>query len=136
MDNNILNYFNFLKVDTITLKRELIKYRKNRLKIKGLKKAFYFGVGDVLEVFYLRRNMALMSSGICISIKKKKMLDPNTSFIIRNVIMNVCIECSFLLYYNRVYNNMIFLDHKRKFYFYNKNKIFFLRNKMTRQSKV
>jgi len=50
--------------------------------------------------------------------------------------MGICIESSFLLYYNRVYQNMVFLDHKRKNYFYNKNKMYFLRHTLTRKSKV
>src|SRR5271165_1984652 len=119
-DISVFNYFNL---------------KKKREKIKGLHKSFFFKVGDILNVVYLCKNLSLINSGICIAIKKIGMLDPDTGFIIRNIIMQVGIELTFSFYYNRVYN-LAFLDYKRKFYMYRKNRLFFLRYRVSRESKI
>ena len=60
---------------------------------------------------------------------------PDVTLILRNIIMKVAIEITVSFFYNRVYK-LRFLDYKRKFYFYNKNKIFFIRKRLNKESRV
>jgi len=138
MNNNIYNYFK--KDDLSERYKKLtpafyIKQRKNRKNIKGSKKYKKFVVGDIIEFLFVFKSVPLLYSGICIAIKKKSFLVPDVTLIIRNVIMKVAIEVTVSFFYNRLYK-LKFLDYKRKFYFFNKNKIFFLRKRLNRESKV
>jgi ribosomal protein L19 len=112
-----------------------IKQRKNRNFIKGSKKYKIFKVGDIIEFLFVFKSVPLLFSGICIAIKKKSFLVPDVTLILRNIIMKVAIEVTVSFFYNRIYK-LKFLDYKRKFYFFNKNKIFFIRKRLNRESRV
>lgn len=112
-----------------------IKQRKNRNFIKGSKKYKIFVVGDVIEFLFIFRSVPLLYSGLCIAIRKKAFLVPDVTLILRNIIMRVAVEITVSFFYNRIYK-LKFLDYKRKFYFYNKNKIFFIRKRLNRESRV
>ena len=49
--------------------------------------------------------------------------------------MKVGLEFTVSYYYNRLYT-LKFLDYKRKFFYFNKNKLFFIRNRLNRESKI
>jgi hypothetical protein len=49
--------------------------------------------------------------------------------------MKTAIEVTVSYFYNRIYK-LKFLDYKRKFYFFNKNKIFFIRKRLNRESRI
>jgi len=138
MNNNIYNYF---KIEDLSERYKkltpafYIKQRKNRKNIKGSKKYKKFLVGDIIEFLFVFKSVPLLYSGICIAIKRKSFLVPDVTLIIRNVIMKVAIEVTVSFFYNRLYK-LKFLDYKRKFYFFNKNKIFFLRKRLNRESKI
>jgi ribosomal protein L19 len=133
--------YNYFKIDDLTERYKkltpafYIKQRKNRTNIKGSKKYKKFLVGDIIEFLFIFKSVPLLYSGICIAIKKKSFLVPDVTLIIRNVIMKVAIEVTVSFFYNRLYK-LKFLDYKRKFYFFNKNKIFFLRKRLNRESKI
>lgn len=91
-------------------------HRQNRNLIKGFSNVFSFSVGDILEIIFFRKSMSFTFEGICLSINKKRFLDPNTSIIIRNIFEGVTIECTFSYFYNRIYYLKI-KDYKRKFFF-------------------
>jgi ribosomal protein L19 len=112
-----------------------IKQRKNRNLIKGSKKYKIFIVGDIIEFLFVFKSVPLLYSGICIAIRKKSFLLPDVTLILRNIIMKVAIEVTVSFFYNRIYK-LKFLDYKRKFYFFNKNKIFFIRKRLNRESRV
>lgn len=112
-----------------------IKQRKNRKCIKGSIKYKKFVVGDIIEFLFVFKSVPLLYSGICIAIRKKSFLMPDVTLILRNIIMKVAIEVTVSFFYNRLYK-LKFLDYKRKFYFYNKNKIFFIRKRLNRESRV
>jgi len=112
-----------------------IKQRKNRNLIKGSKKYKMFLVGDIIEFLFVFKSVPLLFSGICIAIKRKSFLVPDVILVLRNIIMKVAIEVTVSFFYNRIYK-LKFLDYKRKFYFFNKNKIFFIRKRLNRESKV
>jgi len=112
-----------------------IKQRKNRAFIKGSKKYKVFLVGDIIEFLFLYKSVPLLYSGICIAIRKKSFIVPNTTLILRNIIMKVAIEIIVSFFFNRIYK-LKFLDYKRKIYFFNKNKLFFIRKRLNRESRV
>jgi ribosomal protein L19 len=135
---NFYNYFNSISI----IEREYkltpafyIKQRKNRAFIKGSKKFKIFVVGDIIEFLFVFKSVPLLFSGICIAIKKKSFLVPDVTLILRNIIMRVAIEVTVSFFYNRIYK-LKFLDYKRKFYFFNKNKIFFIRKRLNRESRI
>jgi ribosomal protein L19 len=138
MNNNIYNYFkinDFLDRHKKLTPAFYIKQRKNRKNIKGSKKYKKFIVGDIIEFLFVFKSVPLLYSGICIAIKRKSFLVPDVTLIIRNVIMKIAIEVTVSFFYNRLYK-LKFLDYKRKFYFFNKNKIFFLRKRLNRESRI
>jgi hypothetical protein len=112
-----------------------IKQRKNRALIKGSAKYKIFLVGDIIEFLFIFKSVPLLYSGICIAIRKKAFLVPDVTLILRNIIMKVAVEITVSFFYNRIYK-LKFLDYKRKFYFFNKNKIFFIRKRLNRESRI
>lgn len=135
---NTYNYFNNINILTTTSKLTpafYIRQRKNRKTIKGSKKYKIFVVGDILEFFFVYKSVPLSFSGMCIAIRKKSFVLPDVILILRNVIMKVPIEVTVSFFFNRVYK-LNFLDYKRKFFFFNKNKIFYIRKRLNRESKI
>jgi ribosomal protein L19 len=134
----IYNYFN---IDNLLNRKYkltpafYIKQRKNRNFIKGSKKYKIFIVGDIIEFLFIFKSVPLLFSGICIAIRKKSFLVPDVTLILRNIIMKTAIEVTVSFFYNRIYK-LKFLDYKRKFYFFNKNKIFFIRKRLNRESRI
>lgn len=112
-----------------------IKSRKHRAFIKNSFKIRKFLIGDILEFVYNYKNMALTFNGICISLRKKSFVMPDQALILRNVIIGTGIEVVLSYFYNKGYK-MQFLDYRRKFFSYNKNKLFFIRDRVNRESKV
>jgi ribosomal protein L19 len=125
-----MNYF-VQKFSSVAKGKNFIK-KKNLI---GFNKIFFSLVGDVLEVFFFRKGSAFVFEGICLAVRGKNFKKPGTSLVLRNFINNVGIECSFSYFYNRIYTLRIH-DYKRKFFFYNKAKIFFLRNRMNKNTKI
>ena len=95
-----------------------------------------FKVGDVLIVFFWIKGIFYRFEGICIRAKKKCFLNSDTSFTLRNVLFGVGIEVTISYYYNRAFNKMLTLDYKRKKFLYRKSKLYYLRTKMNRASRV
>ena len=112
-----------------------IKSRKHRAFIKNSFKIRKFLIGDILEFVYNYKNMALTFNGICISLRKNSFVMPDQALILRNVIIGTGIEVTLSYFYNRGYK-MQFLDYRRKFFNFNKNKLFFIRDRVNRESKV
>jgi len=132
----INNYFyNEIKKE-FKLKPEFyIKQRKYRKLIKNASKYKQFKVGDILEFIFFIKNVPLIFTGICISIKNKNFILPDVIIILRNIIMRVSIEVTVSYFYNRIYK-LKFLDYRRKFYTFNKNKLYFIRNRINQESKI
>lgn len=135
---NIYTYFNLKELVSTHIKYTpafYIKQRKNRNLIKGSKKYKNFVVGDIIEFLFVFKSVPLLYSGICIAIRKKSFLVPDVTLILRNIIMKVVIEVTVSFFYNRIYK-LKFLDYKRKIYFFNKNKMFFIRKRLNIESRV
>ena len=112
-----------------------VKQRKNRPLIKNSLKLKMFKVGDVLEFIFFLKNMALIFSGICICIRKKNFILSDVTLILRNIIIKTILEVTVSYFYNRVYK-LKFLDYRRKFYTFNKNKLYFIRKRVNQESRI
>jgi len=132
----LLNYFytNFKK-DFKAKPEFYVQQRKKRPLIKHSLKFKFFKVGDVIEFIFFLKSMALIFSGICISIKKKNFILPDVTLILRNMIIKTSIEITVSYFYNRIYK-LKFLDYRRKFYTFNKNKLYFIRKRVNQESRV
>jgi len=62
-----------------------------------------FVIGDVLGLSFCNKGYSFSFEGLCIAIRKKKLVSPETSFILRNIIGGIGIEVSFSFFYNRVF---------------------------------
>lgn len=112
-----------------------IKLRKDRECIPNSFTVRKFLIGDVLEFVYFYKNISLTFSGICIALKRKSFKLPDLSLILRNVIGKTGVEVTLSYFYNRAYK-LKFLDYKRKFYTYHKNKLYFIRERLNRESRT
>jgi ribosomal protein L19 len=128
------NYF-LLEQEHITKTSLLIKQRKQRSKVLKGFNAVKFLVGDILVIVYWKQSIIYRFEGICISIKKNAINSPNVSIILRNVIMGVGLEFTVSYFYNRVYRLSI-LDYKRKEFIYKKAKLYYLRQKLNKASRI
>jgi|ERR1700722_2159744 len=125
------NYFNNLVIK----EKNYLFLRKHRKSVKGLFKSFKFSVGDILKVIFIIRNFYLIFEGICICVKKKNFLSFNTGFTIRNIILGIGVEMMFSYFCNRLYSLKL-QNYKRKFRSIKKSKLFSIRNKKNKHSKV
>ena len=135
---NMLTNFNYFKhVSTeISLLQKMILERNNRPCIYGTTYIKNIDIGDILEINFFRNNTALSFSGICICIrKKKKKLLPDMGIILRNVIMGVGVEVVVSFYENRLFNLKIH-DYKRKQSSFRGSRLFYIRYRLNKESKV
>lgn len=112
-----------------------IKKRKNRKIIKGTLSLKFISIGDILEFVYTYKSIPLVYKGICIAIRRRYFINSDVTLILRNIIMKIGIELTVSYYYNRLYK-LKFLDYKRKFYHYSRNRLFFIRKRVNRESQV
>lgn len=94
-----------------------------------------FNVGDVVGLSFRNKGLTYFFEGICLSVKGKNFSSPETSFIIRNILSDVGIELNFSFFYNRTFffkNN----SFKRKQTFYSHSKLYYVRNKLNRESRI
>jgi ribosomal protein L19 len=117
-----------------TKSAQLIKERRSRITILMLGNVL-FSVGDILVVTFWKNAILYRFEGICISIRKKKLLNFNTTIILRNIIMGIGIEFTIAYYLHRIFFLTI-NDYKRKQLIYRKSKLYYLRCKLNRASRV
>ena len=128
-------YFNLIK--TIDKKRELIKERKNRKPIlDNLNLGKKFTRGDILTVNFWSQTCRYHFEGICLGVKNKNFVNPNVTVILRNVLYGTGVELTISYFLNRLYRNISMADYKRKRFLYKSSKLFYLRTKRNRASKV
>lgn len=83
MSHLIKTYFERPSLTHITKLRQFILLRKNRPFIPGSASLKMFEVGDIIEVFFTRNISFLSFEGVCICLRKQKILSPDISFILR-----------------------------------------------------
>jgi len=94
-----------------------------------------FSVGDVLGLSFRNKGFTYFFEGLCIAIKGKSFLSPETKVIVRNILSDVGIELNFSFFYNRAFflkNN----SFKRKRVFYSRAKLYYVRHKLNRESRI
>lgn len=92
-------------------------------------------IGDILGLSFRSKGYSYFFEGICIGIKNKKMIDPETTLVLRNILENVGVEVSFSYFYNRLFFMRI-NNYKRKKLSYSRSKLFYIRNKLNSASRV
>lgn len=94
-----------------------------------------FTTGDILSLSFKNLGYTFFFEGICIALRKTSLKLPETSLILRNILENVGVELCISFYYNRIYflrlNNF-----KRKKASYITSKLFYVRHKINRASRV
>jgi len=101
---------------------------------KSLNAAPFFA-GDVLGVSFRNRGYSFAFEGLCLAIRGKSLVTPESSLIIRNVIGTTGIEVTFSYFYNRGF--LVRLnDFKRKKLSYSRAKLFYVRHKLNIASRV
>jgi ribosomal protein L19 len=123
----------------LTKKYKALFWRQHRPHVKGFfrfpNRGLIFTAGDVLRVVFDRGGISYSFEGICLAVKFPSFLNINTTFVLRNVIIGVGIELTMSYYFNRLYK-LMFLDYKRKRFFYNKSRLYYLRYLVNRHTKV
>ena len=72
-------------------------------------------------------------TGLCVAVRKKAMIDTNTSFGLRNVLAKVAVEL-FASLYSLCRVSYKLLDYSRKRVYYKSAKLYYLRKKPNRES--
>jgi len=128
----MLFFANDLKIKDVV--QSLIKERRS---LRGIvfPGALHFITGDILMVVFWVRNYIYKFEGICICLRKKNFKVVDVVLILRNVIMGVGIELIISYYLNRVFFLNV-LDYKRKMNIYNRSKLYYIRNKVNRNSRI
>lgn len=116
-------------------KRELIKERKNRSTIlNNIGKKFTRG--DILTVNFWSKICNYHFEGICLSLKNKNITTPNTVIKLRNILYGTGVEITVSYFLNRIYQNLIMSDYKRKKFIYRSSKLYYLDEKENRKSRI
>lgn len=91
--------------------------------------------GDVLDVKIFINGFAKYFKGLCISLKHRSMLARNSNLTVRNYINKNGLEFCFFLHLNIILSFNLY-DYQRKRFAYRASKLFYLRNKLNRESLV
>lgn len=119
----------------VTKNSLLIQQRKQRKHVLNLSEAVHFSTGDIIVVVFWKSYIVYRFEGICISIKKKNLSQPDVSLVLRNVILGVGVEFTVSYFFNRVYN-LSLSDYKRKNFIYKRSKLYYVRQRMNRASRI
>jgi len=92
-------------------------------------------VGDILGFSFRNKGLTYFFEGICMVIRDKGFVHPETGFILRNVLSGVGIELAISYFYNRGFFFKI-NNFKRKRDSYRQAKLYYIREKLRRESRV
>lgn len=91
--------------------------------------------GDVLDIKIFINGFAKYFKGLCVSLRNRSMLARNSSLTVRNYINKNGVEFCFFLHLNIILSFNLY-DYQRKRFAYRASKLFYLRNKLNRESLV
>lgn len=91
--------------------------------------------GDILDVKIFINGFAKYFKGLCISVDGRSMLTRNSSLTVRNYVHKTGMEFSFFIHLNIILSFNLY-DYQRKRFAYRASKLFYLRNKLNRESLV
>jgi hypothetical protein len=109
-----------------------LKKRKARKKII-FTSYYYFTRVDVFTFSYRLCGFGFAFTGLCMGVNQKCMLSSNTTFSVRNIFAKVAVEVH-STFYNLCRLTLKMLDYARKKLNYRVAKLYYLRNKMNKQS--
>lgn len=120
--------FYFLTNFESKLHHDKSKLFKNRLNF------FLFNAGDVVAIVFMKSGYYFLFEGLCLSMRNKNFINPNTGFILCNVLAGVVVEICISYYYHlsfifRTINSRFNLVSSRR------SKLHYLRNKLTKGSR-
>jgi len=95
----------------------------------------FFKSGDILVVVYCKETIIYRFEGICIALRHKCLQQVNTALTLRNIVFGIGIELCITYYFHRIYFLSI-MDYKRKQFRYKKSKLYYLRGKINRASRI
>lgn len=125
----------FFLLESSNFTKKFINQRKRRDNVCNLVEALAFNPGDVVVVVYWKEYIVYRFEGLCIAIKKRSLKNLDVSLILRNVILGVGIEVTVSYFFNRVYN-LSLSDYKRKEFLYKRSKLFYVRKRINRASRI
>lgn len=94
-----------------------------------------FKAGDILKYSFDHGPMTFFFEGLCLSLRNRRFGRKQTSLMTRNVLTTVGVEILIAYFLRRLYK-LTFSDYKRKQFFYNKPRLYFLRQRLNRESRV
>jgi ribosomal protein L19 len=112
-----------------------VKTRMERMYLMGSTPLVHVNTGDIIALVFWKDAIIYRFDGICIAVKKFSLLNLETSICVRNVILGIGIEVVGSYFINQIYS-LIILDYKRKQFLYRKSKLYYLRCKLNRASRV
>lgn len=131
LKDNSLMYFS-QKGELLGLYKEASFY--TRALVFGFRNVPLFFPGDIVEVFFFRRGSSFIFEGVCLGVRRG-FRRPDCTFVLRNYVHGVGIECLFSYYYNRLYGLRVH-EFKKKSFSFARSKFFFLRERLQRLTAV
>lgn len=128
-----MNYFN---INNLNKKKEWINLRKNRKNINNKLSAKFFNRGDILTITFWHKSYNYYFEGLCLGLKNKIFKNPNVILYLRNILQNIGIEFIGPYYLNRFFLKTFIADYKRKKIWYKSSKLYYLRKKENKASKI
>lgn len=104
---------------------ESVKVEQKHL-LRRVYRQSLFEVGDVVSIFFRDPSFNFFFEGLCLALKKPQ--TPEFSFRLQNVVGGSLVELTLSFYYNRVFFFKV-NDFKRKKFYYNHSKLFYLNSK-------
>jgi len=131
-----MSYFLSLKLNN-NKKRALIAERKNRKRVLDKSNmGKMFKSGDILTINFWIKSYNYHFEGLCLSLKNRKINKPNITILLRNIYYGVGIEVKASYFLNRLFINTFMSDYKRKNYIYRASKLYYLRLKENKATKI
>lgn len=113
----------------------LVGEQVERIRLSSKFNIFSILPGDIISIVFWKEALIYRFEGICFAIRKSSLLCTDVMLLLRNVVMGISVELLVSYYYNRIYL-LVILNHKRKYLLYRKAKLYFVRDKFNRASKI
>lgn len=139
-----MTYFDFTSLAkcfplALAQHRVALTARRHRPQLSGFSQTpswgLLFQAGDILKYSFDRGPSTFFFEGLCLSLRNRGFGRKQTSFISRNVMTSVGVEVLIAYFLRRLYK-LSFSDYKRKQFFYNQPRLYFLRDRLNRESRV
>jgi ribosomal protein L19 len=127
----LLNLTNRSKQKDLIISRRKRKFILNK-PINGK----FFSRGDIMTINFWIKTYNYNFEGICLGLKKKKLISNNSTLVLRNILFNIGIELVISYYNYRLFCNTLMSDYKRKKYYYRSSKLYFLCYRKNQATKI